>query len=143
MQARSFSSRSRLEVTELKQIPVPDNNNLTEFAGNIQRLISGLVEPLKTNAALDREEIDLLWWVLNDWSNIAERKISEVNQVQNAVLCGLEISTNLRRLPSDAHYKLAVQSIRNVELYSGSEIIAEMSDLLEPVSVYLKKTVDG
>jgi hypothetical protein len=34
------------------------------------------IADLKANAVIDREEIDLLWWVLSDWSTLLRRRFS-------------------------------------------------------------------
>lgn len=140
--SNAFSTRSRIEVPEFKKITVVDTTTPNDLASSVQKAFSSVVEPMRTNAVLDREEIDLLWWVLNDWSDIVGKKFSQLNQVQNAILSGLEVSNTLRRLPTEAHYKLAAHSVRNGNLYDAGEILEQMGDLILPISEHLKKHTD-
>jgi hypothetical protein len=38
------------------------------------RRFKDAIADLRSNAAVDREEIDLLWWVLSDWSSLLGRE---------------------------------------------------------------------
>jgi hypothetical protein len=134
----SFTSRNRLVVPEWKKLQVPEDGSLAAFAATIDTAIIDTLESAKTNAILDREEIDLLWWTLNDWSEIAEKKLSGLNQVQRAILGGIEISKILMRLPSKAHNLLALRTVDNNISYTGNEIIQELGNLIPLLVEHLK-----
>jgi hypothetical protein len=70
------------------------------------------ISDLRANAAVDREEIDLLWWVLSDWSSILSRRLStEKVAASAAVASGLEAGFMLRRIPAPAHRHLVLRNI--------------------------------
>jgi hypothetical protein len=67
---------------------------------------------LRANAAVDREEIDMLWWVLSDWSLILDRRLSTDKVAASAaVASGLEVGFLLRRIPAPAHRHLAFRNV--------------------------------
>ena len=62
------------------------------------------------NAALDREEIEVLRWTLADESTLLDRPYSEVPSDETvAVARGFELGLLLTKLPVFGHYELAVR----------------------------------
>jgi GTPase-associated system helical domain len=66
---------------------------------------------LRANAAIDREEIDLLWWVLSDWSALLRRRFSTEKGTVAAVASGLEVGRMIRRTPAEAHHHLVLRNV--------------------------------
>jgi hypothetical protein len=133
VESSALTSRSRMNVQEWKKIQVAEPGNLTEVANIIDSSIVEVIEPLKSNAVLDREEIDLLWWALNDWSEIGATKLSALNDVQIAMVSAIEISKILRRLPARSHHLLAMRAVKTNENYTGHELLHEMGDLVQRI----------
>lgn len=69
------------------------------------------VDALRINAALDREEIDLLWWVLSGVSNIFGQPLLSLSPEVRAVTTGIEIGALMRTLPTQSHRNLVLRSI--------------------------------
>lgn len=102
---------------------------------------------LRANAALDREEIDLLWWVLGDWCEALKCKYSKPdNAAAAAIACGLEAGIILRRLPAEAHRQLVLRNVGGGKSYSLAELIRALGELRSPLAVSFEKRgrdVDG
>lgn len=81
------------------------------------------IEALRANAALDREEIDLLWWVMGDWSELLGCKFSAAANPAAAVASGLEAGRMLRRLPADSHHHLVLRHVSNTDPVSLPELL--------------------
>ena len=86
------------------------------------------ISPLIANAALDREEIDLLWWTLSDWSDTLNLKISQLPHGAALMVSALEVVQKLRRLPSTAHAHIARRHVQ-VERISNSELRDALKDV--------------
>jgi hypothetical protein len=131
----SIIARDRLAIKELTTITEGG-----DFASNNKNLISAispLIKALTTNAVLDREEINILWYMLDDTSEILKSKFEELNVGQAAIVRGIEISTLLRRLPTSAHFLIAQRSLPTVGEYNTSELKAELGEKLVPITDFL------
>lgn len=79
---------------------------------------------LRENAIRDREETDLLWWVLSDYSETFERPFSALSPELRAIARALEISKLMRRLPTESHKHLALRQVPETELMTFSALVA-------------------
>lgn len=89
----------------------PDDDQFALFKESIKAGIDPTVTALRLNAQLDREELDLLWWVLGDWSRLLDERISTMAPEIAAVACGIEIGGLLHKLPAPAHKHLVLRNI--------------------------------
>jgi hypothetical protein len=84
---------------------------------------------LRANAAVDREEIDLLWWVLSDWSLILDRRLSTDKIVASAAIAsGLEAGLMLRRIPTPAHRHLVLRNVPSGKSMTLPELLAAVEE---------------
>lgn len=124
---RAIASRSREPVNLEPPKPLTEltPENLTSaFAYDATALSA-----LRSNAALDREEIDLLWWILSDWSHILGRRFSSPdNPVSSLIASGMEFATLLRRLPATAHERLVARNAPAVDPISLSELVERLGE---------------
>jgi len=133
----AISSRDRLVVPSLKTVPTPNDITFEQLATAFQKTVSSYIEPLITNATLDREEINLLWWVLNDWSEIANKPVSELSDPEKALIAGIELSQILRRLPSSSHMHLAMRGVNRTLSYTSAEFLVAVESILPKIKEYL------
>src|SRR3546814_16981251 len=97
------SARQRLTVPDVS-FAIPPEINVASLGEIVKTDANASIEALRANAAIDREEIDLLWWVVADWSELLGRRFSPAeNPAAPAVASGLEAGRMLRRIPADAH----------------------------------------
>lgn len=102
-------SRERKEVRDVSAT-VPDPADGATVATAIAAATNGAVAALRDNAQLDREEIDLLWWVVGDWSDLLQRRfVDATNKAAAAIAAGLEAGALVRRVPSEAHRHLVLR----------------------------------
>jgi hypothetical protein len=123
------SSRQRLKVPDLNVAAAAEPFDAANVAKSVNSGVRAAFNALRTNAAVDREEIDLLWWVLNDWSTLLDRRYSEVtNSITAAVSSGIEAGQMLRRLPGDAHRNLVLRHVRQGESSSLGDVVTSLGD---------------
>lgn len=80
------------------------------------------VGALRSNAILDREELDILWFSLGDWSSLLEGKISERDPGIAAIVVGLEMGAKLRNFPAKAHVNIAMRNVPAADSVSLNEL---------------------
>lgn len=78
-------------------------------------------EALSSNAVLDREELNFLWWCLSDWSTAIRAKVSSVSPGAAIVVAALEGGMKLEGLPLAAH---VYATLRNVDSSDDSTLIS-------------------
>lgn len=98
--------------------PVPDMPDLTVTVGEdgkvsttFKKVTAGAVEALRRNAALDREELDFLWWVQLNRSRLLGRPFVGMDETTRLVASGIEAACHLRRLPADVHRDLVLRTV--------------------------------
>jgi hypothetical protein len=123
---QSIASRTRLEIGSVEI----EGEDLPTIKENLSSLLSSNIEVLSTNAMLDREELNILWWILNDWSTLANRNISSLNPAQRVIVSAIEISDLLNRIPAQSHYQMILRSCPCPEQkFTCAEIISELGEL--------------
>ena len=86
------------------------------------------IDALQTNAALDREEIDLLWWVLGGASEIFGRPLQSLSPEARAVTTGVEIGALMQALPTQSHRNLALRGLEEADPLPLPKLIATLGD---------------
>jgi hypothetical protein len=109
------TSRQRAEVPDVS-IGAAEPFDAANVTQTVTAGVRIAVNALRTNAAIDREEIDLLWWILSDWSELLQRRYSSVsNPLSAALSSGIEAGRMLRRLPGDPHRNLVLRHVKQAE----------------------------
>lgn len=96
-----------------------------EFATATNSTISSL----KRNAVLDREEIDLLWWLLSEYSESLEVPMSSFTPTCRAIVGSLEVGRQLRRLPVRAHSILAMRGVDGSGTVTPDQLIDALAQV--------------
>ena len=135
---KAMSSRHRLDVPDAK-LTTPAEYDPTGLRKALQTGFNSTTEALRRNAILDREEIDFLWWVLTDWSDLLCRRFSNSNDPEaTALASGLEAGRRLRSLPVDAHYRLVLRHVGDTRPLNLEELLravgADFERLTETLS---------
>ena len=127
--ARKRILKTSLESRERYNVPtfeVFDKEEITSEA--IEQAITPTVDALRTNAALDREEIDILWWVLGGTSKIFERPLQSLSPVVRAVTTGVEVGEHMRALPTQSHRNLAFRGLDDVDKVSLPNLLEALGE---------------
>lgn len=103
-------AREREPVPEAQDLEVAtdDKANVTT---NFKNIATGIIDPLRRNAALDREELDYLWWAQLNRSRVLGRSLSDIPEATRLVTMGLEGAGLLRRLPADVHREIVLRTV--------------------------------
>lgn len=116
-----------------KRKTVPDFSKLVLTAGAEAELTqtfvtatSGTIEALRRNAALDREELDFLWWTLLGRSRLLSRELSKLEEPVRVVAAGIEAAAYLRRLPCEVHREIILRTVEADDSLTLGELIAAL-----------------
>jgi GTPase-associated system helical domain len=121
------TARNRAPVPNVPVI-VAEPEGWVKFAEQSQAVTTRTIESLRTNSALDREELDLLWWVLSDWSTLLGQRLSTALPVLSAIFAAVEVAQLMRRLPGEAHKHLVLRHFASQENLSLTELLGELGE---------------
>ena len=133
--ARSRILKAGLEKRVRKQIQDFGrfgDDNFTHKA--FEQATKPTVHALTDNAALDREEIDVLWWVLAGTSEILKRPLSSLSPECRAVATGIELGALMRRLPSQSHRNLSMRGIDEGNPLPLTKLLDGLGDDRSPIA---------
>lgn len=130
--ASGENGRRRLEVPgfsieggdESEEGEESQEEGIARFKEDFMAGTEATIVALRRNADLDREELDLLWWALGDWSGLLDKRLSTLSAPTATVTCGIEIGRTLRKFPASAHKHLALRNIADeAESLNLSELV--------------------
>ena len=105
-------SRERAPVPEIGALTLPESQPTGTRANTAFRnATEPLVKALRENAELDREELEFLWWKIEDWSDVLQGRLSDAQPVVRAVIAGLDGASKLRRLPASGHRNVVLRGV--------------------------------
>lgn len=145
--ASGESGRKRLEVpdfsiedgdeSEEEEDEESEEGDIAQFKEDFMAGTEATIVALRTNADLDREELDLLWWALGDWSDLLDKRLSTLPAPLAAVTSGIEIGRALRKLPASAHKHLALRNI------ADDAASLNLSELIEAIGTEKEKLLSA
>lgn len=122
-------SRKREMVPEIGPLTLPENQPTgTRASTAYRKATQPLVKALRENAELDREELEFLWWVIEDWSNVLDGRLSDANPLLRAVVAGIDGASKLRRLPASGHRNVVLRGVPAGNPASLNALIAALGD---------------
>ncbi len=86
------------------------------------------IDALRYNAALDREEIDILWWILAGASTTFRKPLSCLPPYVAAIAAGYELGGMMRTLPGEAHRNLVFRALQVAAPVSLSELLENLGE---------------
>lgn len=108
--ASAEKSRERTEVPDPSTVTITiDENNAA--TNNFKGAVTDTVEALRRNAALDREELDFLWWAQLGRSRLLNKPQSVISEPTRIVAAGIEGARMLRRLPCEVHREIVLRTL--------------------------------
>lgn len=102
-----------------------------EISSNFKDVTKATIEALRRNAALDREELDFLWWVQLNRSRLLGRQYVRVEEPVRLIAAGIEAAGLLRRPPCDVHRELVLRMLDMDPSLDAAEVIKAAGDDLE------------
>ena len=121
--ASSLDTRVRHNVPEFG--PFGDEQHGAEAFGGAT---GATIDALRYNAALDREELDMLWWVLGDTSNVLEKPLASLSPETRAIASGIELGALLRALPGQSHRNLCARGVGETEPMTLPGVLEALGD---------------
>ncbi|SDC45894.1 hypothetical protein SAMN05444679_103122 [Variovorax sp. CF079] len=122
-------TRQRRPVPEIGAVAIDQNSpNGSKVNAAFARAVGPMVNALRDNAALDREELDFMWWLLSERSDLLDEALSGLPDAARAVVCGLDAAAKLRRLPARAHRDVVLRKVSGTERVSLGEVIDLLGD---------------
>lgn len=117
------------KARERTSVPDPSAVEVTIDAdkgvtNNFKDAMAGTVEALRRNAALDREELDFLWWAQLGRSRLLNRQLSAIAEPTRIVAAGIEGAKILRRLPCDVHREIVLRTLDQDPELDLTEVLA-------------------
>jgi len=112
-------------------INVVDTDTPSALAAKVKSAADKVIAPLHTNALIDREELDLLWWALSDWSEALKCRISTLDPAVGLLASSLETVARLRRMPATAHAHIALKNVRKGAAMTVTQLVEATAKLTE------------
>jgi hypothetical protein len=126
------TSRARTIVPDVA-IKMTDVADAAKVGAAINTGANKAVSVLRANASLDREELDLLWWALGDWSELQNQHYAQLSIAGTALTAGVEAARILRRLPAESHRQLALRRVYGRECFTFAQLAVAMAESLDPI----------
>jgi len=120
-------TRKRHEVPDVGNLKISETDPTgTRSQAAYKRATAPVIDALKQNAELDREELDFLWWALSGHSSALNCPLSDKDPLCRAVAAGVHAASMLRRLPTDGHRHVAMRLVGKGENASLKNLIAAL-----------------
>lgn len=136
----SDASRVRGTVPELEVI-LDETEQAPEAVAKVVAAVKPLIATLQRNAALDREELELLWFCLGDYSAVLKAKLSTSKASVGLVAAALETTKLLRRLPSSSHVSVALRNVAYEKAKTLEKLVSEAKANRQQFSDYLADNI--
>lgn len=122
-------SRKRVPVPEIGPLTLSEAQPTGSRANNAYRKATEpLVKALRDNAELDREELEFLWWTIEDWSDALNDRLSDAHPIVRAVISGIDGASKLRRLPASGHRNVVLRGVPAGNPASLTAVLSAISE---------------
>lgn len=122
-------SRARVPVPEIGPLALPEGQPTGTRANTAYRKATEpLVKALRENAELDREELEFLWWTIEDWSDALDGRLSDADPLVRAVVAGIDGASKLRRLPASGHRNVVLRGLPTGNPAALAALLAALED---------------
>lgn len=119
------ATRRRHPIPPVGAIGIDQDSQAGARVNNaFKRAAEPVITALQENAALDREELDFLWWLLSEHSEMLDIPLSSLAPLVRAVVCGLEVADKIHQVPGHAHRRIALRGIGESKDQSVQDVIA-------------------
>jgi len=123
------TARKRKFVPDVGTLTIPEEEpGSTKANTAYRRATAPVIAALKTNQGLDHEELNFLWWVIADYSEILGCALADREPFIRAIASGLEGATMLYRLPSDGHRHAVLRHVGVSENMSLQALIRSLGE---------------
>jgi hypothetical protein len=121
------AARQRSLVTDFGDLSIVAGDE-AKVPAAFKKSTAATIEALRRNAALDREELDFLWWSQLSRSRLLNRSLANMDEPVRVVAAGIEAAGHLRRLPCEVHRDVVLRTTHiNPEL-DQVQLLAAVGD---------------
>lgn len=120
------AARERIAVPNFVKFEIAAGEE-GKFGSALESATAPTIDALRRNAALDREELDFLWWSLSGRSRLLGKQFVQIKGPIGALAVGIEAASHLRRLPCEVHRELVLGKITDSPAVDLNELIAGVS----------------
>ncbi|WP_368649900.1 GTPase-associated system all-helical protein GASH [Brucella intermedia] len=124
------AARERVAVGDFKKLEIASGQE-EKFAETFEKSTFSTIDALRRNAALDREELDFLWWSLTGRSRLLGKQFSQIDGRVGGIAAGIEAAAHLRRLPCEVHRDLVLGKVAGGPAVDLVELIEEVGEQRE------------
>lgn len=133
--------RERKSIKDRQQLQVPQDETVAGLARNIETTFGSQFDILLSNSRLDREEIDVLWWVINGRSKILGSTITDLSSSQAVIISSLEIGSSLQTLPDEAFIQLACKGVNSDEEFTEDDLVRDITPFIAQIESHVQRTL--
>lgn len=134
--AAAEESRKRLEVLDFTDITISANES--KYTSTFKKSTTNTITALRRNAALDREELDFLWWALSARSRLLNRPHRQIAEPVRLVAAGVEAADHVRRFPAQVHRELVLGTLDQDPSLDLESLIEAMGSDRETIANHQK-----
>ena len=120
-----LEDRKRQKVSQFGSFPEEEDSEATRDAF---KAATSAIDALTNNAALDREEIDLLWWAIGGASETLGQPFSSLSLPVRTVVAGVELGSMMRGLPTQSHRNLAFRGVEDSQTLSLPSLLDALGE---------------
>lgn len=121
------AARQRSQVTDFGDFSIVAGDEAKVPAAFRKATVS-TIEALRRNAALDREELDFLWWSQLSRSRLLNRPLANIDEPVRVVAAGIEAAGYLRRLPCEVHRDVVLRTTHANPELDQIQLLAAVGD---------------
>lgn len=131
--AENWVATAAEKARQRTDVPDPSNVEVTideskAAKNNFKEAVAGTIEALRRNAALDREELDFLWWAQLGRSRLLKRQLCALPEPTRIVAAGIEGARMLRRFPCEVHREIVLRTLDQDKELDLTEMLAAVGD---------------
>jgi hypothetical protein len=122
-------SRKRVPIPEIGPLTLPEAQPTgMKASAAYRKATEPLVKALRGNTELDREELEFLWWTIEDWSEALDGRLSDADPLVRAVVAGIDGASKLRRLPASGHRNVVLRGVPTGDLAALTAVLAALGN---------------
>jgi hypothetical protein len=104
------AARQRVAVSDFGEFTLTAGEE-PKATASFKKATLATIDALRRNAALDREELDFLWWSQLGRSRLLNRPLTEIEEPVRLVAAGIEAAGYLRRFPCEVHRDVVLRTV--------------------------------
>lgn len=110
-----------------------ESTGLPAVSSNFLKATQATITALRRNAALDREELDFLWWSQLNRSRLLNKPLASLAEPVRLVAAAIEGASYLRRLPCEVHRDIVLKTLDEDPELDLKELLTMLGDHREQI----------